>query len=146
MKKWYILVALVVVLGILVAIPAPEVTTTDYSQIEQVAKKAIREGTSDIHNFDIKVSKDEVKVAYECSEGDIPMTIGEVTGVYAGIVDYAPEVGNLHAYAFNSNGQKMAYYDKCRRKPTIFSRGMNPYTPRKPYIPIVHITSWHGNR
>jgi len=110
MKKWYILVALVVVLGILVAIPAPEVTTTDYSQIEQVAKKAIREGTSDIHNFDIKVSKDEVKVAYECSEGDIPMTIGEVTGVYAGIVDYAPEVGNLHAYAFNSNGQKMAYY------------------------------------
>lgn len=110
MKKWYILVALVVVLGILVAIPAPEVTTTDYSQIEQVAKKAIREGTSDIHNFDIKVSKDDTKVVYECSEADIPMTIGEVTGVYAGIVDYAPEVGSMSAYAYNSNGQLMASY------------------------------------
>ncbi len=31
-------------------------------------------------------------------------------------------------------------YDERRRKPTIFSRGMNPCTPRKPYIPYKHIT------
>ena len=40
----------------------------------------------------------------------------------------------------------LGIYDKCRRKPTIFSRGMNPYAPRKPYIPFKHITSWNGNR
>ena len=33
-----------------------------------------------------------------------------------------------------------AVYEDRRRKPTIFSRGMNPYTPRKPYISYKHIT------
>ena len=37
-------------------------------------------------------------------------------------------------------------YEDRRRKPTIFSRGMNPHTSRKPYILAKHIRSWHGNR
>jgi len=109
MKKWYILIGLILVLGLLVSIPTPK-DSVDYSQIEQVAEKAIKEGAPDIHNFGITISEDEVRVSYECSEEDIPMTIGEVTGVYAGIVDYQPEVGNLHAYAYNKDGQQMAYY------------------------------------
>ena len=37
-------------------------------------------------------------------------------------------------------GVRVVYEDR-RRKPMIFSRGMNPYTPRKPYILSMRIMS-----
>jgi len=36
--------------------------------------------------------------------------VAEVAGVYAGIVDYAPGVGDLHASAFDSNGRRIIHY------------------------------------
>ncbi len=104
MKKIHVVIGIVVVLGILMLVPASD--PVDYGQIEQLARTVANEN-SNMRNFDISISEDKVVVIYECDESDIPITLAEAVGVYAGIVDADDRVGDLYAYVYNSNGDQM---------------------------------------
>jgi len=109
MKKWIALVVVANLFGVMLAIMASDEASADYSKIERMAQNVIR-GSPNIYNFDIKISESEVTASYNCSKDDVLMTVAEVAGVYAGIVDCTPEVGDLHASAFDSNGRRIIYY------------------------------------
>lgn len=109
MKKWIALVVIVNLFGVMLAIMASDKASADYSRVERMAQNVIGD-SPDIYNFNIKISEDEVTVSYNCSKDDVLMTVAEVAGVYAGIVDYAPGVGDLHASAFDSNGRRIIHY------------------------------------
>ena len=104
MKKIHVVIGIVVVLGILMLVPASD--PVNYGQIEQAARTVANEN-SNMRNFDISISEDKVVVIYECDESDIPITLAEAVGVYAGIVDADDRVGDLYAYVYNSNGDQM---------------------------------------
>jgi len=104
MKKIHVVIGIVVVLGILMLVPTND--PVNYGQIEQAARTVASEN-SNMRNFDISISEDKVVITYECDESDIPITLAEAVGMYAGIVDADDSVGDLYAYAYNSNGEQM---------------------------------------
>jgi len=93
----------------------------------------------DTVSYDNGIPADEVRrslISHDMYPGDIEVIVHSQP-LYD--MTYIAEKANLIIRGANeilnaiNKPQTMntrSFYDKCRRKPTIFSRGMNPCTPR----------------
>jgi len=103
------------VLALVLCAIAPSVSATDYSMVERISEDMLtdREKNLSIIGPEVKINSSQVTINYvsiSTNLNNLLTDIGAIIGVYWGIVDNYPEVGDLFVTIEDSREKPMATF------------------------------------